>query len=181
MPWYAHHVTDPFRRHDDHLLQVVLPHIAQWYPAAPGSRGHRLLGFSKSGFGAMMLLARYPDLFYAAASWDAPLLLSLDSDDHYQALSHFGTPQHFSTFLPSVLFQANPAPFQHDFRIILAGHQLFGAEALPPARGHCHTAGLHILLQELGIKHLYRNDLRTPHVWHRDWLEPVVELLMGLS
>ncbi len=72
LPWYGSHVADPRIRHDAHLVHAVLPTLDACFPT---TTARYLLGFSKSGFGAVSLLARFPDVFTAAASWDAPLLV----------------------------------------------------------------------------------------------------------
>ena len=177
IPWYAHHVDDPRIVHDAYLRTVVIPWVEQHY-ATTTTAGRLLLGFSKSGWGAFSLLARYPDFFTAAASWDAPLFMDIDCFGAYGTARHFGAPAHFVRFRPPALLQANPAPFQRRPRLVLAGQQVFGSEAMPPGAGSCHTAAMHEFLQQIDIPHHYHNDLVFPHAWHAGWMEPLLRALL---
>ena len=75
LPWYADHPSDPMIRQESYLTRVVLPLVEKNYPAIPGRTGRLLVGFSKSGWGAFTLLLRNPEVFEAAAAFDAPLAL----------------------------------------------------------------------------------------------------------
>lgn len=74
-PFYGDHATNPQARQESHLLQAVLPFVASQYPVVPEVAGRLLLGFGKSGWGAVSLLLRHPELFGKAAAWDAPLVI----------------------------------------------------------------------------------------------------------
>jgi PKD repeat protein len=70
-PWYGDHDSDPTRRLESFLVQHVAPFVDQF--AAPGTTPDRwLVGFSKSGFGALSMIFRHPAAFTAAAAWDVP-------------------------------------------------------------------------------------------------------------
>jgi hypothetical protein len=180
IPWYGHHVTDQHIRHDAILRTEVIPWVEAHY-ATTGVAGRLLFGLSKSGWGAISLLARYPDFFSAAASWDAPLLMDRDCFGAYGTAEHFGSAEHFAQFLPPTLYRANPWPFQQRTRVVLSGHQAFGNESMPPGAGHCHTEGMHALFTELAIPHHYQNDLIFPHAWLVGWMEPVLRALLSLT
>jgi hypothetical protein len=63
--------------------------------------GLLLLGFSKSGWGALFsLLLRHPDVFGKAAAWDAPLVM--DSPGRHGNGDIFGTPENFEKYSPDV-------------------------------------------------------------------------------
>lgn len=179
LPWYAHHATDPQIRHDLYFRTEVIPLVEQLY-STTGAAGRLLLGFSKSGWGAFSLIARYPQFFTAAASWDAPLLLEKSYFGVYGTAGHFGTSAHFSRFCPSALVRTDPIPFQQRPRLVLAGQQAFGPESLPSGCGECHTAAMHDLLTELAIPHHFHNDLNYPHRWHAGWMEPLLEDLLSM-
>src|ERR1051325_3411469 len=71
-PWYADHPTDGGRRQESYLIKVIIPLIDQLFPC---KHQHRLLlGFSKSGWGALSLILRHPGMFEAASTWDSPLM-----------------------------------------------------------------------------------------------------------
>lgn len=69
-PWFADHDGDPGMRDESHLLKVVLPFVEATYPAIREADGRLLIGFSKSGWGALSLLLRNPQTFHKAAAWD---------------------------------------------------------------------------------------------------------------
>ncbi len=180
LPWYAHHACDTHIRHDAYLMTEVIPLVESQF-ATSGAKGRLLLGFSKSGWGAFSLIARYPDYFKAAASWDAPLLMDEACFGAYGTAGHFGTSTHFAGYCPPVLFRGNPQPFRQLTRIVLAGQQLFGAECMPSGEGECHTACMHQLFTELGITHHFHNDLIFPHRWHAGWMEPELQQLLAIA
>jgi hypothetical protein len=66
IPWYGHHATNPAIRHDADLLQTIIPLVEQRFSTPGTPAGRRLLGFSKSGWGAFSLIARYPEIIGAA-------------------------------------------------------------------------------------------------------------------
>lgn len=80
-PWYGDCPTDPQIRQESYLVMDVVPAVDSMFPHADHRR--MLLGYSKSGWGAISLLLRHPDLFRAAAAWDAPLMMREISPCHY--------------------------------------------------------------------------------------------------
>jgi len=72
VPWYADHPTDPLIRQESYFLKVIVPLVEHDLPARKDPAGRLLVGFSKSGNGAVSLLLRYPERFGCAAAWDAP-------------------------------------------------------------------------------------------------------------
>ncbi len=103
-PWFADHPTDPALRQESHFIQVVIPWVEAHYPAARARAGRLLLGFSKSGFGALMLLLRHPDLFERAVAWDAPL--GKTAPDQFNMIEVFGTAENFAAYsIPELLEQ----------------------------------------------------------------------------
>jgi hypothetical protein len=174
LPWYGSHATDPHIRHDAQLVDTVLPALA----ARIHTTACCLQGFSKSGWGAMSLLARYPDHFAAAASWDAPLLMD---EPRYGAAEHYGDAGHFAHHRPLACLADNPAPFRAHPRLVITGRCNFGPDGLPPALGDCHTAAAHAALDALGIPHHYDNGLTAPHRWDAAWVVPAAEAVLAQS
>ena len=66
LPWYADHPTNLKIAQESYILQDILPRF---------SGRILLLGFSKSGNGALTLMLRNPGKFAAAAAWARPTLL----------------------------------------------------------------------------------------------------------
>lgn len=166
LPWYADHPSDPRLAQESYFLQEVVPFVEANYPVVAERRGRLLCGFSKSGWGAWCLLLRHPDTFDRAAAWDAPL--TMDAPGKYGSGQVFGTPENFAHYQITKLL---------DERAVSVSER--GAERLILlARGNFpDDVAIHERLQKLGVPHVYRDDLKTKHVWSRDWLEPALESL----
>jgi S-formylglutathione hydrolase FrmB len=94
-PWYADSQTTPSLRQESYITNHVVPFVDSLFPQAQDAR--LLLGYSKSGWGALNLIFRHPDMFDAAAVWDAPLMMTsmpatypgasavLGADSYFQA------------------------------------------------------------------------------------------------
>src|SRR6188768_3290424 len=102
LPWYADHPTNPKVAQESYLLRDILPRL----------RGQiLLLGFSKSGNGALTLLLRNPGKFAAAAAWDAPFLL--DAPGKYGSGEIYGTPENFAGYhIPTLLEKHRDRPMK---------------------------------------------------------------------
>ncbi len=182
LPWYADHASDPAIRHDRHIVDVVVPFIDSFYPTLGAASGRLLLGFSKSGWGAVCLISRHPDLFDSAGTWDAPLLMGPEMFGIWGTGAHYGTRENFAANLPSRLLAENAAAFRGRCRIVHAGKWGFGTGSDPafPYTGPSHLEGFHELMDGLAIKHVYLPDLHVPHTWNAAWVEPVVMSLTEL-
>jgi S-formylglutathione hydrolase FrmB len=73
-PWYGDHPSNRWIRQESYFVNDIVPLVDSLYPTRNKQR--LLLGYSKSGWGALNLILRHPDVFDAAASWDAPLMLN---------------------------------------------------------------------------------------------------------
>ena len=105
LPWYADHPSDPMIRQESYLTRVVLPLVEKNYPVIPGRAGRLLVGFSKSGWGAFTLLLRNPEVFAAAAAFDAPL--ALDRPGPYGSGPIFGSRENFEKYRVESLLKKN--------------------------------------------------------------------------
>jgi len=181
MPWYGAHATDTRIRHEDYLVKVVVPLIESRYPTLGAAEGRLLLGFSKSGWGAFSLLLRNSGFFGYAASWDAPLMMTERQFGAFETRDHFGTPENFASYMIVNLLREHAKEFQDKPRLVLAGSSLFGPQPGKAFADSPHTLAAHALMQELGIKHLYNNDLPKGHHWGTGWVGPVVDMLMSLA
>ena len=182
-PWYGNHATDPKTRHEDHLMKVVLPLVESHYRTADGPDGRLLLGFSKSGWGAVSLLLTHGDIFGAAASWDAPLMFTEKQFGIWETGRHFGTPETMATHLPTALLRQQAGDFQDKPRLVITGKASFGTNGDPrfPYDGPSHTEAFHELADSLGVKHAFSADIKATHSWNKEWVEPVVERLLEVS
>ena len=164
LPWYADHPTNPELRQETHFLQVVVPLIEKLYPAQTTIDGRRLLGFSKSGWGAWSLLLRHPQVFGRAAAWDSPMMM--DAPGKYGSGEIFGTQANFEKYRIANLLRDSRT---QRMRLILLGRGNFSRE---------HEQ-VHELMTSLKVPHVYRDGQPRKHDWHSGWVEEAVELLFA--
>lgn len=166
LPWYADHPTDAKLAQESCFLQDVIPLVEANYSVVAERRGRLLCGFSKSGWGAWSLLLRHPDTFERAATWDAPLLM--DAPGKYGSGPIFGDAKNFAHYQITKLLVERAASVSEPGaeRLILLGRGNFPDDD-----------AIHQRLEKLKVPHVYRDDLKTKHVWSRAWLEPALELL----
>ena len=105
LPWYTDHPKKPHIRQESYLLKVILPFIEKTYPVTPGRSGRLLVGFSKSGWGAFTLLLRNPEVFAAAAAFDAPMALAKPGP--YGTGPVFGGEKNFEKYRVESLLKKN--------------------------------------------------------------------------
>jgi Putative esterase len=169
MPWYADHPSDPLRRQESYLLRAVIPLVESRFPVLKQPLGRLLLGFSKSGWGAFSLLLRHPDIFGAAAAWDAPLdKLSPDAPDGWQMIDIFGTQENFNHYCVFRLLREHGQSIGKNHRFVLLGYGLFQED----------VSATHALMAQLGIPHIYYNDYWHKHAWDTGWVPQAVSLLL---
>ena len=182
-PWYGNDAADPHRRQEDFLVKAVVPFIESQYPTTGTAEGRLLLGYSKSGWGALSLILRNPDVFGYAASWDAPLMFTEKQFGLWGTKQTYGTPENMILYLPSKLVRERAGPFQNKKRLVVAGLQFFGTftDARFPYDGPSHTEAFHELAEANGVLHDYDPNLKTGHSWNPSWMKPVVKMLIQLS
>jgi hypothetical protein len=166
-PWYADHPQNPRIRQETYFVREVVPYVDRLYPNA---QTRLLAGFSKSGNGAILQLLRHPDLFAAAAAWDAPLMKT--SPDQFGMSEVFATQEGFDPYsIPALLernaelFLSKPARLAH-----------FGYGSFQEHHTQAHEA-----MRRLGIPHRYDNSVKREHRWDSGWLEGAVAALDEMS
>jgi hypothetical protein len=186
-PWFG---DNPNRKimQESYILNTVLPSIKLQFNV---SRNVKLLGFSKSGWGALTLLARYPTIFSTAAVWDSPSMLRNWTDiQRWDMPSVFGTPENLQLYLPSVLY-SDPSTLTKlgsQPRLCLLGEHYFGSMATPHgndsnlmlsvAANFSHTKSFHELLARNSIPHVFNNSLDVNHAWNTGWVPSALECLV---
>jgi hypothetical protein len=135
-----------------------------------------LIGFSKSGWGAFTLILRHPDLFQAAAAFDAPLMMDkwmhpprgVDAD----ALRESFEKNRVERLLGD---KVATEPFRKSKRLALCGSASFTS----------HMVKCHQLMSDLRIQHdwIDKQWSKADHSWRSGWVEGAVQLLarMGAS
>lgn len=178
-PWFANHADDPKIQHERHILEELVPFVEKtWFS---GKRVPRyLVGFSKSGWGALSLILRNPDFFEKAAAWDAPVLLRDEDFGIWGMGENMGTLKVFHEFHPMLLCAKNAADFQKGVpRIFFGGADIFGEQAGEKYRNPGHTEGFRGLMKKHGVKHVYFPDLNVRHGWDPYWIVPMLGAMLG--
>jgi hypothetical protein len=167
LPWYADHPTNPRRRDEAHLLRAVLPWVEKRFPSKSPKR--LLLGFSKSGWGAWSLLLRHPDLFDAAAAWDAPLMK--EKPDQFGMDRAFATEENFQAYRLTGLLREKAGMLRDRKRLAHFGYGNFRE----------HHQKMQALLLELKIPADYSDGPSRQHLWESGWMPEAVAALEALS
>lgn len=169
VPWYGAHATDPSIRHEQYLKDVVVPLVESRYPTTGDPSDRLLIGFSKSGWGAVSLLLRDPAFFGAACAWDAPLMMT-EENLRWGSKRHFGTPEAARPHVPVHLVPQRAAALaQGAPRLTILGRDLYGD----------HARAFHALLDEHRVPHRYDNGLRYQHRWDSGWVPDAIDLFLG--
>ncbi|MGB4137977.1 MAG: alpha/beta hydrolase-fold protein [Microbacterium sp.] len=155
------------------FIDEIVPFVDTVYPA------HRrlLAGYSKGGSAALQILLRYPGLFTAAAAFDSPVMKT--RPDEWEMPYFWPNPEHFEDFAIPHLLRTRGGELGGETRIALYGYGNFGRNA--PAWSHDHIGEAHLLLDELGIPHVYDNDTYRAHRWDSGWLPDAVAALARMS
>lgn len=167
LPWYADHPANAKRRDEAHFLKGVIPLVEKRHPMKKPVR--LLLGFSKSGWGAWSLLLRHPDLFAAAAAWDAPLMK--EKPDQFGMDAAFATQENFEAYQLTKLLRAKADVLRERKRLAHFGYGGFRE----------HHRRMQALLDELKIPVETKDGPSREHVWGSGWVEEAAAALEAMS
>jgi hypothetical protein len=166
-PWFADHPKDPLVRQDSYLTRAVVPAVDEII-SADKPRPRFVIGFSKSGFGALSALLRHPDLFRAAAVFDAPL--THDKMDLPGMDAVFATQENFDQYAPAAQLNKRAAALGKNKRIALLGYAAY----------HDDMTKTHELLDQLHLTHDFIDGPERKATWTSGWLEPALESLTNM-
>ena len=171
-PWYADHSDNMGRQDESHVLKTVLPYVDSRFSTLKAREGRLLIGFSKSGWGAMTLLLRHPDVFYKAAAWDSGIRVDtgpIDEQDRAGRIkAYFGSPSNFEQYRVSNLIKTKGKSLGPEERLFY-----YNAEGTRAQGG----VELHRLMVEAGMPHQYRYDTGRTHRWDSGWVPEAIEFL----
>jgi len=174
MPWYADHDLNPEKRDESYVLKVVIPLVGERYSVVEDAKGRLLVGFSKSGWGALTLLLRNPDTFYRAVGWDTGIRVDtgpIEEADRQERIGlNFGTEANFERYRISTLIRERGKELDGEVRLFYYNTE--GRRAVGGAR-------IHQLMVEEEIPHLYLFEPKRTHRWDSGWLPRAVAFLMG--
>ena len=176
MPWFVDHETDPKRRHESYMIDVIVPFTDQVLGIEEPVRD--LLGFSKGGFGSLSLLLRHPDIFHAASVWDTGgLLKSYDPENTNGLSDSAGGMKQFERYQLEACIPENAAYFRGSTRIAISG---YSNEAF---QQRLHA--LRDILDHNDISYSYSESVQVPHRWYSGWLEQAFvslqQMQMGMT
>jgi hypothetical protein len=132
-----------------------------------------LIGFSKSGYGAIDLLLKHPNTFDAAAAFDFPAEMS--SYDSYGAdpMANYGTQENFQDNyeLTGAFINKLKTPFTAQNRILISKGPAFASQ----------MADFDALLTTQGLAHVLLAQTNFAHDWSSGWLANSVAGLFALA
>lgn len=163
LPWFGDNPQRPEMRQNQYLIDVVIPFIESQYPADATPRGRYLVGFSKSGHGALGLFLRQPDFFSKVAVfenwWGVP------NDEQWTQWGFatcYGTRENFDAYDPQLLIDKRKeqlAAGPTRIAVLLGG---------PGAR--LGVEGLLGKLRDRRIPHTEIRNAAMAHTWTSGWL-----------
>ena len=168
-PWYGDHDSNPNRRLESFIIKDLVPFGDSF--ATPGEIPERwVLGFSKSGSpGDLSLILRHPNVFSAAAAWDAPAQFS-DMSAFPGMAQNFGTEQNFDRYEIPPLLIKNAEAFRTRNRIWISGDE---------SAWTSHMIQLHDQMVQAGAIHTWSQTGPRVHSWSSGWLDGAVASLIA--
>jgi Putative esterase len=140
-PWYANNPNDPNLQYESFMTKDLVPWVTQnLTPPATDSEAFApvvepeqnwLIGFSKSGLGAIDLLLKHPDVFAVAAAWDFPADMNNYAEYASSSVDAYETDANFQAnyrLTPSFV-DAHRAPFVSQNRIWIGGYRAFQTDS----------------------------------------------------
>lgn len=171
MPWFVDHATDPKRRHESYMMNVLVPFTDRILEIEKPVRD--LAGFSKAGFGSLSLLLRHPDIFNAASAWDPGGVDKPYSLDATKGIGHAaGSQAQFDNYRLDTCIRENAAHFQERKRIAISG---YSSDAFLE-----RLRVLRDLLDQEDLSYSYSESVQMPHRWYSGWMEQALESLQNM-
>jgi hypothetical protein len=170
--WYADNPVDPTIDYET-FTATLLPEWVDSHLATTGTEKNLLIGFSKSGNGALALEFKHPSVFAAVAAWD--FVPDMSSYERYGSSSsnNYGTQTNFKDNyqLTDAFIDSWRAPFTTEDRIWISEGPIF----------HTQVADFHARLTSHVVLHSFYVQLSGSHTWYGGWLSDAVAGLYGLE
>ena len=171
-PWFADHDLNPEKQDESHFLKTVIPFVDERYPTQASKEGRLLIGFSKSGWGAITLLLRNPELFDKAAGWDIGIRVDtgpIEEEDRAERIAReWGTVKNFEANRISNLVKNRGKSLGDEARLFY-----YSTEGVRAIGG----VEIHRLLVEHEIPHRYLMEPYRDHRWDSGWIPEAVAFL----
>ncbi len=171
-PWYADNPNNPTIDFET-FTGELLPAWVDSTLATTGTEKNLLIGFSKSGYGALDLLFKHPSAFDAAATWDFPANMMSYGDYGSSSSDDYGTDANFQDNyrLTGSFIDQWKSPFMTQDRIWISGYSQFQTD----------VADFDALLTSHGVSHTLATQIYEAHSWLGGWLSDAVAGLYGLE
>ena len=166
VPWYADRANDPAIAYETFMDSQLVPWVRSTF-ASTTHEQNWLIGFSKSGYGAIDLVLKHPTTFALAAAWDFPADMS--RYDQYGDSANYGTDANFQSHyrLTSAFVGARKAPFTEVDRIWLSGYKTFRPD----------MSDFDAMLTSFGMLHTFTKSSFRSHTWGAGWLREALAAL----
>lgn len=172
MPWYADHSTNMGKQDESHVLKTVIPFVERNYSALTSKEGRLLIGFSKSGWGALTLLLRNPDVFHKAVGWDIGIRIDTGGITEEKRGSNisqnFGSEANFELYRVSSLLKKSGNKLGDSARLFY-----YNTEGVRAPGG----VDIHRLMVNLEFPHRYLFETKRKHRWDSGWMPEAVGFL----
>jgi S-formylglutathione hydrolase FrmB len=170
--WYADNPNDPTINYETFLADI----LPQWVDSnfsTTGTEQNLLVGFSKSGYGALDLEFRHPSAFSAVAAFDFPGDMSSYDEFGSSSADDFGTQANFQDNyqMNASFIDAHDASFTSQDRILISEGPAFQSQ----------VADFDTLLTSQGVMHTTLNQTSDGHSWSGGWLPGAIAGLFGLE
>ena len=170
--WYANNPNDPTINYETFTSTMLTNWVDSTF-ATTGDEQNLLLGFSKSGYGALDLLLKNPDLFTAAAAYDFPADMPSYDTFGQSTSEEYGTQQNFvnNYQLSSTFLDTLAAPFTALDRIAISEGSSYAGQ----------VADFATRLASAGIEYTLLDQSSDGHSWFGGWLSGMLTELYDLA
>ena len=170
--WYADNPKNPTIDYET-FVASSLPQWVHSIFSTTENDNNVLIGFSKSGFGAMDLLFKHQDTFDAAAVFDFPA--DMASYDYFGPGSsvNYGTEENFrdNYQLTDAFIKILKTQFTKQNRVFISMGPIFSSQ----------MADFDAMLTSQGVAHTFSIQTNAAHNWYGGWLPDAVAGLFGLE
>jgi S-formylglutathione hydrolase FrmB/cytochrome c2 len=171
--WYADNPNDATINYETFVADI-LPQWVDSHFSTTGDEQNLLIGFSKSGYGAVDLLLKHPTVFAAAAAFDFPADMTTYNALGSSTADEYGTQANFQNNyeLDQSFVDTYKAPFTTQDRLWIAGGPLYSKD----------VADFNNLLTSQGVLDTFTTtQTGDTHSWTGGWVPSAVAGLFGLS
>jgi len=171
--WYADNPNDATVDYETFVADI-LPQWVDSHFSTTGDEQNLLIGFSKSGYGAVDLLMKHPDVFSAAAAFDFPADMPTYNGLGSSSADDYGTQANFQNNyeLDQSFVDTYKTPFTTQDRLWIAGGPLYAND----------VADFNNLLTSQGVLDTFTTtQTGDTHSWTGGWVPSAVTGLFGLE